>query len=853
MRDKIEMSELMKISFYSDHSDDQAMASNALAFETEIFSQEDAISTSEGVVVFDESVGKKKIHEAIKKNPGPIYLVLYSDMKPKELKDLQKGDSAPHAVLKRPVSEDFLSEIASDFFDESGEVEQENTTTKSGFNELTFVGVNKTMTKSDVTNNKSPAKNSSDSEESDDSNDAGFEATEFKMPDEVKEIIKRHSIDPQNPPNFEGNKNNRHIQKIFDYIFEQETIPEEESTPKFEKIEGEMLKGIAPDIKPIDTPVLDFDDEEEIADLTGEENKKSGKESKETGTDRLFKNNANLRELVEETLANSNTSEAASEDESADFSLNQAMPIPKSNPESANKKITEIVENKKEGSMSDTKEDASLMFDLGADLDKDLLGDGKNKTKEKTESKATPAPKIGDAGGDGLAGLDLDFSADELKVDSNAESAGSSSSGEQSLAELPDAGGLDLGDDGPSEEGATTVFKGGAVDLSAGGADDFELESSSGKAKDSTQTATATAEEIDLGMEIELTGKSAAKAKKETSAKKEEPNLDDDLNLDGEDEATKLTSSAKNDEDEAIQEFDYKTSVKSNELGKVALESDDVSMDEPDFADTSMDEEEEDAPTKVFTKNETAKAVKTAAKPQKVQEVFDVSGDDEDNSPLIIGAEQIPPATLNENDLVRLQATIRHLKTERESLLKENENLKGQLRDIKQDNLGLRTDIDDLRIEVSILRKRNEKDLSEAKLIIKTHEDRKALYEEKLKQYQKEIERLNHKLKVDFNQVRQREKELESKLELQALDAETQIKTRDKKILELKRKIDSLEFNMENTSIREQKFREDKNKMEEKMNKIIHNLRNSIKTLEEEGVELSSNDSKGLEKGRNVE
>jgi len=52
--------------------------------------------------------------------------------------------------------------------------------------------------------------------------------------------------------------------------------------------------------------------------------------------------------------------------------------------------------------------------------------------------------------------------------------------------------------------------------------------------------------------------------------------------------------------------------------------------------------------------------------------------------------------------------------------------------------------------------------------------------------------------------------------------------------LELRRKIDSLEFNMENVSIKEQKSEDDKRKLEDKLTKIMKTLRHSIKNLEDD-------------------
>ena len=87
---------------------------------------------------------------------------------------------------------------------------------------------------------------------------------------------------------------------------------------------------------------------------------------------------------------------------------------------------------------------------------------------------------------------------------------------------------------------------------------------------------------------------------------------------------------------------------------------------------------------------------------------------------------------------------------------------------------------------------------------------------------------------MELNQVKQREKELESQLELVTMDSESQVRSRDMKILELKRHIDQLEFNMENASIKEHKSREDKVKLEEKLTNVIKNLRGSISMLEDD-------------------
>ena len=194
------------------------------------------------------------------------------------------------------------------------------------------------------------------------------------------------------------------------------------------------------------------------------------------------------------------------------------------------------------------------------------------------------------------------------------------------------------------------------------------------------------------------------------------------------------------------------------------------------------------------------------------------------------------PVVAGGEDLVRLQTTLRHLRTEREQLLKDLTTMRTEKKFLEQDNLGLKAEIDELKIELSIVKKRNGDDVSELRYQLRVSEEKKSLLEEKVKALQKEFERVNQKVRVDINQVKQREKELEGKLELMAMDSASQIQSRDNKILELKRKIDALEFNMENISIQEQKAKDDKHKTEERLMKIVKTLRGSIKLLEAEEI-----------------
>jgi hypothetical protein len=205
----------------------------------------------------------------------------------------------------------------------------------------------------------------------------------------------------------------------------------------------------------------------------------------------------------------------------------------------------------------------------------------------------------------------------------------------------------------------------------------------------------------------------------------------------------------------------------------------------------------------------------------------------------------------------RVQATIRQLREEREDLLSQIKILNGENKEAKQDNLTLRAALDESKIEVSILRKRHMLEMEDIKYRLSLSEEKKSMAEERARLTLATKEKLEQRIRIDYSQVKQREKELESKLEMLSIDVGSQVQSRDQKILELRRKIDSLEFNMENVSIREHKSLDDKRKLEDKLNKIMKTLRHSIKNLEDDidhvGDESQNEtDSTGHEKGSHL-
>jgi chromosome segregation ATPase len=182
----------------------------------------------------------------------------------------------------------------------------------------------------------------------------------------------------------------------------------------------------------------------------------------------------------------------------------------------------------------------------------------------------------------------------------------------------------------------------------------------------------------------------------------------------------------------------------------------------------------------------------------------------------------------------RLQATLSNLRADREEILAKIQKFEEERILQSRQNLSLRAELDERKIELLIIRKKLNEEISELKDRLKLQDERRLILEEKNRVLVQELEKVAQRNKIDVKKVQFRERELEQKLELLKSDAETQIRHRDQKILELKRKIDSMEFDMESISQQEKRTVESRFELEDKLEKAIKTLRSAINVLEDE-------------------
>ncbi len=185
-------------------------------------------------------------------------------------------------------------------------------------------------------------------------------------------------------------------------------------------------------------------------------------------------------------------------------------------------------------------------------------------------------------------------------------------------------------------------------------------------------------------------------------------------------------------------------------------------------------------------------------------------------------------------EMERMQATISNLRGDREELLAKIQKLEDEKLIQSRNSLSLRAELDERKIELTIIRKKLNEEINELKDRLKLFEEKRLIIEEKNKILLQELDKSAQKNKIDVKKVQMRERELEQKLELLKSDAETQIRHRDLKILELKRKIDGMEFDMESISQQEKRSVESRFELEDKLEKAIKTLRSAITVLEDE-------------------
>ena len=180
---------------------------------------------------------------------------------------------------------------------------------------------------------------------------------------------------------------------------------------------------------------------------------------------------------------------------------------------------------------------------------------------------------------------------------------------------------------------------------------------------------------------------------------------------------------------------------------------------------------------------------------------------------------------LREQDVAALSA---QLKTARE----QNAALEDSIRNEKSQNEESVRKIEAQQKRIDEFEKEKEhaldavrSEIEEIRFQNKSKADRVRILESKVKEATSEAERLKERVRMDIRKIRIREKELENRLEIMRRDSEALIGARENKIVELKRKLDLIEFNMDLLQDQYNREKENSHKLRERFSRALQAVR----------------------------
>ncbi len=188
---------------------------------------------------------------------------------------------------------------------------------------------------------------------------------------------------------------------------------------------------------------------------------------------------------------------------------------------------------------------------------------------------------------------------------------------------------------------------------------------------------------------------------------------------------------------------------------------------------------------------------------------------------------------LSDQTLTQFGNTISELGQDRKDLLLKIQSLEKALAQANSNALNFKTDAEEKIIQNTLLNRKMSGLTQKRDQKVSTLEHHNDYLKEKNKSLQLELKKLNKVLRVDFNAVKAKEHELENQLELLKSDSSYQIKNRDKKIVELKRRIDALEFELNSINQDYLERVRGQGELEEKLSQVVSGLKGAIDVLEE--------------------
>ncbi len=141
-----------------------------------------------------------------------------------------------------------------------------------------------------------------------------------------------------------------------------------------------------------------------------------------------------------------------------------------------------------------------------------------------------------------------------------------------------------------------------------------------------------------------------------------------------------------------------------------------------------------------------------------------------------------------------------------------------------------------------------EKKLSQAEFEAQSKADKAKVLETQVKEALAEVEKIKERVRIDIRKIRVREKELENRLEIIRKDSEALLTARETKIIELKRKIDLLEFNMDLLQDQYNREKELNAHLRERIIRVTQAVKVAGGILDQNQVETAEREALGIKR-----
>lgn len=188
--------------------------------------------------------------------------------------------------------------------------------------------------------------------------------------------------------------------------------------------------------------------------------------------------------------------------------------------------------------------------------------------------------------------------------------------------------------------------------------------------------------------------------------------------------------------------------------------------------------------------------------------------------------------TLKEKELSELGLDLQRAKEQLALASKKSSEMEYHYSKMQEQVQDFQKKLELLTRENEDMREQYAKELKSREQEIQTKVDKILMAERKLDMANKKYEELKDRVRRDIQQIRIHEKELEARLEILKKDSETLLQAKDKKLLEFRRKMDALEYEIEMLREKEEEATRKVKFWRDRMDRVLRALRLGSSLLE---------------------